>query len=67
MSPHLQVFGVLVIDDTDLVRLQVAWDIPEDKLRAVALADEKVQAYTDGKQVVKVVIVPQRLVNIVVK
>jgi leucyl-tRNA synthetase len=67
MSPHFQVFGVLVIDDTDLVRLQVARDIPEDKLRAVALAGEKVQAYTEVKQVVKVVIVPQRLVNIVVK
>ena len=48
-------------------RVTVAPDIPEDDLRALALADEKVQGYTDGKQVVKVVIVPQRLVNIVVK
>lgn len=48
-------------------RVTVAPDIAEEDLRSTALADEKVQAYTDGKQVVKVVIVPQRLVNIVVK
>ncbi len=38
-----------------------------DQLQQMALADEKVREYIDGKDVVKVVVVPNRLVNIVVK
>jgi leucyl-tRNA synthetase len=33
----------------------------------MALADEKVREYTDGKEIVKVVVVPNRLVSVVVK
>jgi leucyl-tRNA synthetase len=33
----------------------------------MALANEKVKEYTDGKQIVKIIVVPNRLVNIVVK
>jgi leucyl-tRNA synthetase len=33
----------------------------------MALADEKVREYTDSKEVVKVIVVPRRLVNIVVR
>jgi len=33
----------------------------------LALADAKVQTFIDGQQVVKVIVVPQRLVNVVVK
>jgi leucyl-tRNA synthetase len=39
----------------------------QDRLRELALADEKVRSFTDGRQIAKVVVVPQRLVNIVVK
>jgi leucyl-tRNA synthetase len=48
-------------------RIQATPDTPEDELRAAALADDKVRAHMDGRQVVKVIVVPQRLVNIVVK
>jgi leucyl-tRNA synthetase len=48
-------------------RLRVAPDTPEEELRAAALSDERVRAWTEGKQVVKIVVVPQRLVNIVVR
>ncbi|HEV2763581.1 MAG TPA: leucine--tRNA ligase [Pyrinomonadaceae bacterium] len=48
-------------------RVRVAADLGEDGLREAALAHESVRNWTDGKQVVKVVVVPQRLVNIVVK
>ena len=34
---------------------------------AAALADEKVQGMTEGKQIVKVIAVPDKLINIVVK
>jgi leucyl-tRNA synthetase len=42
-------------------------DATNDELEELAFADEKVLEYTDGKEVVKVVVVPKRLVNIVVK
>jgi len=48
-------------------RVTVAPDISEDDLRALALADAKVQSFIDGHEVVKVIVVPQRLVNVVVK
>jgi leucyl-tRNA synthetase len=48
-------------------RVIVAPDISESDLRTIALADAKVQSFIDGHQVVKVIVVPQRLVNVVVK
>jgi leucyl-tRNA synthetase len=42
-------------------------DISDDDLRSAALADEKVKALVDGYQVVKVVVVPKRLVNVVIR
>ncbi|HEY6046188.1 MAG TPA: leucine--tRNA ligase [Pyrinomonadaceae bacterium] len=48
-------------------RVIVAPDISESDLRALALADAKIQSLIDGQEIVKVVVVPQRLVNVVVK
>ena len=48
-------------------RVIVAPDISEADLRTTALADAKVQGFIDRHQVVKVIVVPQRLVNVVVK
>src|SRR5262249_54250481 len=48
-------------------RLITSPEVSEDELRAAALADDKVQALVDGHEVVKVVIVPKRLVNVVIK
>jgi leucyl-tRNA synthetase len=48
-------------------RVIVAPDITEEDLRTIALADSKVQSFIDGHEVVKVIVVPQRLVNVVVK
>jgi leucyl-tRNA synthetase len=48
-------------------RVTVAPDISEADLRAIALADAKVQGFIDGHEVMKVIVVPQRLVNVVVK
>ena len=39
----------------------------EDQIQQAALANEKVQAALAGKQVVKVIVVPKKLVNIVVR
>ena len=48
-------------------RLMASPEATNEELETMAFADEKVREFTDGKQVVKVVVVPKRLVNIVVK
>jgi leucyl-tRNA synthetase len=48
-------------------RIIVGAEATEEELRAAALSDEKVRAWTEGKELVKVVVVPARLVNLVVR
>ncbi|HEY6659957.1 MAG TPA: leucine--tRNA ligase [Pyrinomonadaceae bacterium] len=48
-------------------RVIVTPDVSEEELRASALADERVRALIDGHEVVKVVVVPRRLVNVVIR
>ncbi|MDA0049610.1 leucine--tRNA ligase [Brachyspira hyodysenteriae] len=48
-------------------RVEADVNISEDDAKAQALASEKVKAFTDGKNIVKVVYVKGKLVNIVVK
>ena len=48
-------------------RIFAAPEADQEALRSMALADEKVREYTDGKEIVKVVVVPNRLVSVVVK
>jgi leucyl-tRNA synthetase len=48
-------------------RIMVAPETANDELERMALADAKVQEYTAGKQIAKVIVVPNRLVNVVVK
>jgi len=48
-------------------RVMLSADATEDETRAAALCDEKVRVWTDGKQIVKTVVVPGRLVNVVVR
>ena len=48
-------------------RVSVAASATEEETRAAALSDERVRPWTEGKQIVKTVVVPGRLVNVVVK
>ena len=48
-------------------RIHVPFGTPKEELESLALADEKVQPHLAGKQVVKVISVPDKLVNVVVK
>jgi leucyl-tRNA synthetase len=48
-------------------RVSVAAVATEDETREAALSDERVRAWTEGKQIVKTVVVPGRLVNVVVR
>lgn len=48
-------------------KIVVAKDASKEDIEKVALADEKVQEYMAGKSLVKVIVIPGKLVNIVVK
>jgi len=48
-------------------RISVAFGMAREVLQQKALEDSKIKALLDGKQVVKVIVVPDKLVNIVVK
>ncbi len=46
--------------------LTIAKGLPKDETEALALASEKVQRFIDGATIRKVIVVPDRLVNIVI-
>jgi leucyl-tRNA synthetase len=48
-------------------RIVVPADAPENDVRARAQADEKIGAMIAGKQIVKVIVVPGKLVNVVLR
>ncbi len=48
-------------------RLVIGADEEEEAVKAMALADEKIAKFLEGKQVVKTILVPRKLVNIVVR
>ena len=47
--------------------MEFAADADNQTIQAAVLADERAQKYIDGKQVMKVIIVPKRMVNLVIK
>jgi leucyl-tRNA synthetase len=48
-------------------KILVAFGTPNDALEKTALSDAKVQTFVKDKQIVKIVVVPDKLVNIVVR
>ena len=47
--------------------MQIPAEASRDEIEKIALADERTAKYTDGKQIVKTIVVPGRIINIVVK
>lgn len=47
-------------------RLSVSPDVTEDEIKETALESEKVKAFTEGKEIKKIIFVPEKLINIVV-
>jgi leucyl-tRNA synthetase len=47
-------------------RLDVALDMPEDALRQLCVADEKLKVWISGKPIKKFIVVPNKIINIVV-
>ncbi len=48
-------------------KFSIGFDMPDEQLKAMALADEQVKRHTDGKQIEKIVVVKNKLVSIVAK
>ncbi len=66
----------LVKDEIELVisingklrdKIVVENNLDKKELEKIALQSEKIQGYVEGKQIVKIIVVPNKLVNIVVK
>jgi leucyl-tRNA synthetase len=80
-SIHVQPWPVLdptalIADEVEIVvqvngkvrdRLRVPYDTPKTALEAMALASTKVQTYTNGHTITKVIVVPNKLVSLVIK
>jgi leucyl-tRNA synthetase len=62
-----EVTVVVQVDGKVRGRLVVDVDAPEPRVRELALADDKVQPWVGGRAVERVVVVPNRLVNIVTR
>jgi leucyl-tRNA synthetase len=48
-------------------RMDLPVDTPAEEIKRYALLSEKVRKFTDGKEIVKEIVVPNKLINIVVK
>jgi leucyl-tRNA synthetase len=48
-------------------RIRVPFGADTELVEKRALADDKIQQFTQGKQVVKIIVIPDKLVNVVVK
>lgn len=48
-------------------KLSISPNLSKDEMEKVAMEDEKVRSFIEGKTIVKVVAVPKKLINIVVK
>ena len=48
-------------------KIEANSDTTEEKMKELALSIENVKIHTEGKEIVKIVVIPKKLVNIVVK
>lgn len=62
-----QVEVAIQINGKVRARLNVPRDMPEAELRPLVMAEKRVQDFVTGKEIVKFVVVPNKLVSIVVK
>ncbi|QLY40036.1 leucine--tRNA ligase [Hujiaoplasma nucleasis] len=62
-----QIELVLSVNGKVRDKLTVENNLDKESLEKIALDSDKIQAYIEGKTVVKVIVVPNKLVNIVIK
>ena len=68
--------NALVVDEIEIVlqingkirdKLKINPDMSPDEMKELALESEKIQELIDGKEIVKCIAVPKKMINIVVK
>ena len=47
--------------------IEVVKDTSKDELEKLAISEENVQKHIEGKEIIKIIAIPNRIVNIVVK
>jgi leucyl-tRNA synthetase len=66
----------LILDEVEMViqisgkvkeRIKVPINSAKEELEQIALDNPKIMALTDGREIVKIVVVPNKLINIVIK
>jgi len=62
-----EILIVLQVNGKVRQKLQIEAGISDEDLKSLALSDPKIQEWTQDKEIKKVIIVPKKLVNIVVK
>ena len=75
ISPWPEIFDSLLIDDTVEIAVQIngkvrtkinlPTNLPKKEIEATALSLEEVKKYMDGKEVKRIIIVPNRIINVV--
>ncbi|MBW2084640.1 MAG: leucyl-tRNA synthetase, partial [Deltaproteobacteria bacterium] len=58
---------VVQINGKVRAKLQMAVNLSQNEIEAKVMANERVQALTRGKEIVKKIFVPNKLVNLVVR
>lgn len=58
---------VVQINGKVRAKINVAKDVSKEQLETIAKEHDKVKEYIDGKEIVKMIVIPGKLVNIVVK
>jgi leucyl-tRNA synthetase len=58
---------VVQVDGRVRSRLTVGVDAAEDEVRRLALADDRIRPWVEGREIARVVVVPRRLVNVVTR
>lgn len=48
-------------------KIDVSESLSQDEMKEIALQSEKAKEFTQGKEIIKIIVVPKKLVNIVVK
>ena len=48
-------------------KLVIDSETPKDEVERLAFESEKIKSYVDGHQIIKVIVVPKKIVNIVIK
>jgi leucyl-tRNA synthetase len=57
---------ILQINGKIRSKVTVAMDTPQAELERLAFEDSNIKRYTDGKRIIKKIVIPNKLVNIVI-